>query len=130
MSNVKLFRGWLAESAEATSGTVSTWTRPVPVEVSKVIKGGQQNIVQVKSGGKAHQFKIIGIGLFGGKYEINYQKLEKTDKNGLKIYRYVDKGVDPYEVAYSELEKVLPNLAKGLGATISGKLGDIKFEKI
>ena len=130
MSNVKLFKGWLAESTEAVSSTVSTWTKPVPVEVSKVIKGGKQNIVQVKSGGKAHQFKIIGIGPFGGKYEINYQKLEKTDTHSLKLYRYVETGTDPYEVTYSKLEKVLPNLAKGMDTTIKGTLGDIKFEKI
>lgn len=130
MSKIKQFSGWLAESLEAVSGVASTWTKPVQAEVAKVVKSGKQNVIQVKSSGKVHHFEIIGVGPFGGKYEINYQKLEKTPSAGLKIYRYVSGGTDPYEVKFSDLATVLPKLAGGQGTTIGGTIGDIKFEKI
>ena len=129
---VKLFESWLGEEAEALAPNPS-WTKPVVANVSKLVKNNKQNVIQVKNkSGVSHDYSIVGIAAVGGaKYDINFQKLEKTPDGGLKLYRYVKGGVEPYEVEFGELSELLPKLASGATQAVSdGWLGDIYFTKI
>jgi hypothetical protein len=130
--NIKLFESWLTEETEATNPSPS-WSKPVVANVSKIIKNNKQNLIQVKNkNGVVHNYSIVGIAAIGGKkHDINFQKLEKTDDHGLKLYRYVDKGTEPYEVDFDELKELLPKLVAGEPQAMSdGFLGDIYFTKI
>ncbi len=131
MSNVKLFEGWLAETDETLMGVTTVWHKPVEADITKVKKNNKENVVQVKSNGKVYNYSIVGITAVGKKYDINFQKLEKTPGAGLKLYRYTNDGVEPYEVEFAELSTLLPKLAKGSSQEkIDGWIGDVYFTKI
>jgi hypothetical protein len=131
MSNVKLFEGWLAETDETLMGVTTVWHKPIEADITKVVKNKKQNVVQVKSGGKVHNYSIVGVMVGGKKYDINFQKLEKTAGAGLNLYRYTEDGIEPYEVEFSELSVLLPKLAKGSSQEkIAGWIGDVYFTKI
>ena len=132
MKSLKTFSQFITEEVETVSGTGAVWKKPVEAEITKLIKNGKQNVVQIKSDGKIYNYSIVGIPAFSKeKNDINFQKLEKTVDNGLKLYRYVKNGIDPYTVTYDELKALLPKLAKGSQRElIDGTLGDIYFTKI
>lgn len=127
---IKLFENWLVEETDTATGSVGHWYKPVEAEVAKVVKDSKQNVIQVKSGGRAHLFAITGVMATGTKYDINFQKLEKTADGGLKLWRYVKNGTEPYEVDYSDISTLLPKLARGENHMIDGWIGDVYFKKL
>lgn len=130
MSTVKLFKGWLAESAEAADpGPAISWATPVKATVSKAAaKGG--NVIEVKSGsGRVFNYKILGY-IAGKTYAINFNWIKKTAGGGMEIGRTVQGGVEPYEVEWSDLSMILPDLANGKSTEHGNWAAGVKFTKI
>jgi hypothetical protein len=130
MSNVKLFKGWLTESAEAaTPGPSISWASPVKATISKAADKGH-NVIAVKSGdGRVFNYKIIGFAL-GKQYAINFNWLKKLSGGDMQIGRTVQGGVDPYTVEYDDLTKILPDLANGKSVDQTTLGTGVKFTKI
>jgi hypothetical protein len=130
MSNVKPFSGWLAESAEAVApGPSLSWAHPVKATISKAADKGR-NVIALKNGsGKVFNYKIIGFAL-GKQYEINFNWLKKLRDGTLQIGRTVQGGVDPYNVEYGELAKILPDLVNGKSVDQTTLGTGVKFTKI
>ena len=131
MSNVKLFKGWLTESAEAATPGPSAlnWANPVKATITKAAQKGH-NVIEVKSGdGRVFNYKIIGY-IAGKTYAINFNWLKKTTGGGMVIGRTVQGGVEPYEVEWSDLSTILPDLTSGKSTDHGNWAAGVKFTKI
>ena len=122
------FREWLTE-ADNPEATLN-WTNPVKAAITKAAqKGG--NVIEVKSAdGKVFNYKIIGYAA-NKTYAINFNWLKKNPKTGgMIIGRTIQGGVEPYEVAWSDLAEILPALTKGQSAEHGNWVAGVKFTKI
>jgi hypothetical protein len=130
MKNINLFKEWLGEAVEAADPATLNWTNPVKAGITKAADRGG-NVIEVKSAdGRVFAYKIIGYAA-NKTYAINFNWLKKNPKTGgMIIGRTVQGGVEPYEVALSDLATILPALTSGKSAEHGNWVAGVKFTKI
>lgn len=126
---VKSLTEWLGEAVEAANPDTLNWANPVKAAITKATaKGG--NVIEVKSAdGRVFNYKIIGYAA-NKTYAINFNWLKKTAAGGMVIGRTIQGGVEPYEVAWSDLASILPSLTRGQSAEHGNWIAGVKFTKI
>jgi hypothetical protein len=126
MKYLKLYEETESAESASTAATI-TYSNPLAATMKKDTSGGKQNVIAITANNTTRKYRVVGNVVFK-EYDLNFKDLVKKENGDLIFNRYVEKGVDPQKITFSQVSDVLQQAAKGV-ADINPVTG-IHFYKI
>jgi len=123
MKYLKLYE----DSESVSTATAITYSNPLDATMKKDTSGGKQNVVAITANNTTRKYRVVGSALVQT-YDLNFRDLVKKPNGDLIFNRYVEGGVDPQKITFSQVSDILQKAAKGV-ADINPVTG-IHFYKI
>ena len=121
MKYLKLYEDTESAESASTAATI-TYSNPLDATMKKDTSGGKQNVIAITA-----KYRVVGSALVQT-YDLNFRDLVKKPNGDLIFNRYVEGGVDPQKITFSQVSDILQKAAKGV-ADINPVTG-IHFYKI
>jgi hypothetical protein len=126
MKYLKLYEETESAESASTAATI-TYSNPLAATMKKDTSDGKQNVIAITANNTTRKYRVVGNVVFK-EYDLNFKDLVKKENGDLIFNRYVEKGVDPQKITFSQVSDVLQQAAKGV-ADINPVTG-IHFYKI